>query len=147
MSQALAMFNSVGGAHLSQIVCTMAPYFSTISPELTTLQPGRAEAVIPFRKEITNHLGTVHAIALCNAAEFVGGLMTDASIPSGARWIPKDMTVAYLAKAKGEVRAVADGSRIDWSTSGDKDVDVTVTDPDRQVVFTARITMNVKLAD
>lgn len=147
MSQALAMFNSVGGAHFSQMVCTMAPYFSTINPELTALQPGRAEAVVPFRKEITNHLGTVHAIALCNVAEFVGGLMTDASIPSGARWIPKGMTVAYLAKARGDVRALADGGQIDWSTSGDKDVDVTVTDPDGQVVFTARITMNVKLAD
>lgn len=147
MSQALAMFNSVGGAQFSQMVCSMAPYFSTISPELTVLQPGRAEAVVPFRKEITNHLGSVHAIALCNAAEFVGGLMTDASIPFGARWIPKGMSVAYLAKAKGDIRAVADGSLVDWSASGDKEVDVTVTDADGKTVFTARITMNVKLAD
>lgn len=147
MSQALTMFNSVGGRHFSQMVCSMAPYFSTIQPELTVLRPQRAEALIPFRKEITNHLGTVHAIALCNAAEFVGGLMTDASIPAGARWIPKGMTVAYLAKAKGDVQAVADGSQVDWSTAGDKVVDVTVTNAEGQAVFSAQITMNVKLAD
>ncbi len=146
MSQALAMFNSVGASHFSQMVCTMAPYFSTIHPELTELRPDRAEARVPFRQEITNHLGSIHAIALCNAAEFVGGLMTDASIPSGARWIPKGMAVEYLAKAKGDVLAVADGSQVDWTTAGDKEVAVAVTDADGQLVFTARITMNVKLA-
>jgi acyl-coenzyme A thioesterase PaaI-like protein len=145
MSQALAMFKSVGGVQFSQMACAMAPYFSTIAPVIIVLEPGRAEAQVPFRKEVTNHLGTIHAIALCNAAEFVGGLMTDVSIPSGARWIPKGMTVEYLAKAKSDVRAVADGSQLDWSTPGDKEVTVDVFDVDNLKVFTARITMNVKV--
>ena len=101
---------------------------------------------MPFRKEITNHLASVHAIALCNAAELAGGMMTDASIPAGARWIPKGMTVEYLAKAKTDIRAVADGSAIDWQTAGDKIVPVEVFDADGIKVFTAHITMNVKLA-
>lgn len=145
MSQALSMFNSVGPAAFSNLACQMAPYFSTISPEIAELKPGHAVVNVPFRKEITNHLASVHAIALCNAAELAGGMMTDASIPSGAKWIPKGMTVEYLAKAKSSIRAVAHGSEIDWETAGDKIVPVDVFDEAGVKVFTAKITMNVKL--
>ncbi|WP_130905067.1 MULTISPECIES: hotdog fold domain-containing protein [unclassified Pseudomonas] len=145
MSQALSMFNSVGPAAFSNMACQMAPYFSTIAPEISELSPGHAVVSVPFRKEITNHLASVHAIALCNAAELAGGMMTDASIPSGAKWIPKGMTVEYLAKAKSSIRAVADGSGIDWETAGDKFVPVDIFDEGGVKVFTATITMNVKI--
>jgi len=145
MNQVLAMFNSAGPEKFSAMICQMAPYFSTIEPTMVELRPGHAEVRVAFRPEITNHLGTVHAIALCNAAELVAGTMTNVSIPEGARWIPKGMTVEYLAKAKTDVRAVADGSQIDWSEAGDKIVPVDVFDAQDQKVFTARITMNVKL--
>ena len=145
MSQALSRFNSVGPAAFSNLACQMAPYFSTISPEISELKPGHAVVNVPFRKEITNHLASVHAIALCNAAELAGGMMTDASIPSGGKWIPKGMTVEYLAKAKSSIRAVADGSEIDWETAGDKIVSVDIFDEAGVKVFTAKITMNVKL--
>lgn len=147
MSQVLEMFNMAGPEQFSKTVCQMAPYFSTIDPTLTALRPSYAEAAVPFRREVTNHLGTMHAIALCNAAELVAGMMTDVSIPKGARWIPKGMTVEYLAKAKTSVRAVADGSQVDWGTAGDKIVPVEVLDEDGKKVFTAQITMNVKLAE
>jgi acyl-coenzyme A thioesterase PaaI-like protein len=140
------MFNSVGPAAFSNMACQMAPYFSTIAPEISELSQGHAVVNVPFRKEITNHLASVHAIALCNAAELAGGMMTDASIPSGAKWIPKGMTVEYLAKAKSSIRAVADGSGIDWKTGGDKFVPVDIFDEGGVKVFTARITMNVKIA-
>ena len=100
MSQFLSMFNSVGSQAFSQMACQVAPYFSTINPLVTELRAGSAQVQVPFRREITNHLGTVHAIALCNAAELAAGMMTDVSIPAGARWIPKGMTVEYLAKAR-----------------------------------------------
>jgi uncharacterized protein (TIGR00369 family) len=145
MSQVLDFFKAAGSEAFSKMVCQMAPYFETITPQVIALEAGRAEAKVPFRREITNHIGTVHAIALCNAAELVGGIMTDATIPAGARWIPKGMTVEYLAKAKTDIRAVADGSSVDWSTAGDKVVSVDIFDTDGQRVFTARITMNVKL--
>lgn len=146
MSQSLQMFTTAGAEQFSKMVCQFAPYFSTIEPTIVDLRPGRAEVQVPFRREITNHLATVHAIALCNAAELAGGMMTDASIPEGARWIPKGMTVEYLAKAKTDVTAVADGAGIDWSSAGDKVVPVDAFDADGKKVFTARITMDVKLA-
>ncbi|MBX8469377.1 UNVERIFIED_ORG: acyl-coenzyme A thioesterase PaaI-like protein [Pseudomonas fluorescens] len=146
MSQFLSMFNSVGSQAFSQMACQVAPYFSTINPLVTELRAGSAQVQVPFRREITNHLGTVHAIALCNAAELAAGMMTDVSIPAGARWIPKGMTVEYLAKAKTDVTAVANGEALDWQTEGDKIVPVDVHDAEGKKVFTARITMNVKLS-
>ncbi|XHF34531.1 hotdog fold domain-containing protein [Pseudomonas chlororaphis] len=146
MSQFLSMFNSVGSQAFSQMACQVAPYFNTINPLVTELRAGSAQVQVPFRREITNHLGTVHAIALCNAAELAAGMMTDVSIPAGARWIPKGMTVEYLAKAKTDVTAVANGEALDWQTEGDKIVPVDVHDAEGRKVFTARITMNVKLS-
>ena len=146
MSQILNLFNSAGPEQFTATICQVAPYFSTIQPSVVALRPGYAEATVPLRREVTNHLGTMHAIALCNAAELVAGSMTDASIPEGYRWIPKGMSVEYLAKAKTDVRAVADGSGIDWAQADDQIVPVDVFDTDGKKVFTARITMNVKAA-
>lgn len=146
MSQALDFFNMAGKDAFSQMVGQMAPYFSTINARFEALQPHYAEVSLPFRREITNHLGTVHAIAMCNAAELVAGTMTDVSIPAGARWIPKGMTVEYLAKAKTDLKAVSNGEGIDFAINGDVVVPVTLTDTNGQTVFTARITMNIKLA-
>jgi acyl-coenzyme A thioesterase PaaI-like protein len=146
MSQVLSMFNSVGPQAFSKMACQMAPYFTTITPLISALRPGHATVQVPFSREITNHLGTVHAIAMCNAAELAAGTMTDVSIPAGARWIPKGMTVEYLAKAKSDVTAVADGEAVDWQTEGDKIVPVDIHDAEGKKVFTARITMNVKLS-
>ncbi|MDO9236641.1 MAG: hotdog fold domain-containing protein [Aquabacterium sp.] len=144
MSQVLNLFNAVGPEQFTATVCQMAPYFSSIQPSLTVLRPGYAEATVPLRREVTNHLGTMHAIALCNAAELVAGTMTDVSVPEGYRWIPKGMSVEYLAKVKTDIRAVSDGSGIDWTLTGDQVVPVEVFDTAGTKVFTARITMYVK---
>ncbi|MVW88706.1 DUF4442 domain-containing protein [Pseudomonas sp. PB101] len=146
MSQFLSMFNSAGPEAFSKLACQVAPYFSTINPLVKDLRKGSATVHVPFAREITNHLGTVHAIAMCNAAELAAGMMTDVSIPAGARWIPKGMTVEYLAKAKSDVTAVAEGEAVDWTSEGDKIVPVDIHDAEGKKVFTARITMNVKLA-
>ena len=86
-------------------MCLRAPYFASIAPRIEVLEPGRCEARIAHRRRVTNHLGTVHAIALCNLAELCAGLMTDVSIPADMRWIPKGMTVEYLKKAVGTMPA------------------------------------------
>ena len=119
-----------GGAWLfSRAVCFKAPYFGTISPRFTVLEDGRCEAVIKDRRRMRNHIGTVHAIALCNLAELTAGVMTDASLPRGMRWIPKGMSVQYLKKATGTLR-------------GDElPVSVGVFDSTGEMVFSARIGM------
>lgn len=127
----------------ARAVCFKAPYFSSISPRITALDVGRCEARIAHRRRITNHLGTVHAIALCNLAELTAGLMTDASLPGAMRWIPKGMQVEYLKKAVGTQRAVALPMRaIEAAAEGYAlPVEVTVRDDSETVVFKARVEM------
>ena len=145
MSQMLQMFRQAGPAQFSAMIGQVAPYFASIAPQVVELRPGYAEVTFPKRREVLNHIGTVHAIALCNAAELAAGTMTDASIPPGCRWIPRGMTVEYLAKADGDIRTVADGSAIDWNLIGDIKVPVMVYVGDKPV-FRAEITMYVSQA-
>lgn len=127
----------------SRAVCMKAPYFASIAPRITLLEPGRCEARIAHRRRITNHLGTVHAIALCNLAELAGGVMTDATTPSTMRWIPKGMNVEYLKKAAGTMHAVAtpDIPIVEAAQGYDLPVTVVVNDPQGETVFRARIAM------
>jgi len=127
----------------SWIICRKAPYFTSIAPRMVSLEPGRGEATIAHRRAVSNHLGTVHAIALCNLAEFVGGLTCDVSIPASMRWIPRGMAVEYRRKAVGLQRAVATPAfpPREAAEGYDLPVDVVVTDPDGETTFTARIAM------
>ncbi|HEY5972666.1 MAG TPA: hotdog fold domain-containing protein [Pseudoxanthomonas sp.] len=127
----------------SKLVCFKAPYFGSIKPRMTMLEPNRGEAKILHRRSVTNHLGTVHAIALCNLAEFIGGLTTDVSIPASMRWIPKGMTVEYLKKAVGAQHAVAtpEFPPRESAEGYELPMNVVVTDPQGDAVFKARISM------
>lgn len=142
MSQMLQMFQQAGASHFSTMIGQVAPYFASIAPQMIELRPGYAEVHFAKRSEVLNHIGTVHAIALCNAAELAAGSMTDASIPGDCRWIPRGMTVEYLAKADGDIRTVADGSEVDWGKTGDIKVPVMAYVGDK-AVFRAEITMYV----
>ena len=101
--------SALPGGHwlFSKMVCFKAPYFGTIAPRITRLEYGLCEGHFADRRAVHNHIGTVHAIALCNIAELVMGLMVDASTPAGMRWIPKAMQVQYLIKAQGRITARA----------------------------------------
>jgi acyl-coenzyme A thioesterase PaaI-like protein len=127
----------------SRAVCLRAPYFSTISPRFVALEPGRCEVRIKDRRRVHNHIGTVHAIALCNLAELSAGVMTEATIPAGMRWIPKGMTVEYLAKAVGTMHAVATPEVTPWESAEGYEwpVVIRVGDSTGKDVFRARITM------
>jgi hypothetical protein len=127
----------------SRAVCLRAPYFATIAPHIVGLEPGHCEVHIRDRRRVHNHIGTVHAIALCNLAELGAGMMTEASLPASMRWIPKGMTVEYLKKARGTMRAVAlpDIPIIESASGYDLPVTVLVRDPQDDVVFRAHIMM------
>jgi uncharacterized protein (TIGR00369 family) len=144
MNPTLALYQNMGNEAFSKAVSNFAPYFSTIDPSFRELRPGYAEVTFPNRREVHNHIGTVHAIALCNAAELAAGTMTTVSIPEGRQWIPVGMNVQYLAKAKTDMRVVADGAQVPWDQIGDVEVPVDAYDTEGKHVFSARITMNLK---
>ena len=117
-----------------------APYFATIRPRFVEIRPNRAELVIPKRRGVHNHLGTVHAIALCNGLEAAMGALAEASIPSDKRWIPKGMDVSYTAKATTDITCIAETDPEQWE-SGDPDLHVRVRGQrtDGEVVITGVI--------
>lgn len=127
----------------SRAVCFKAPYFASIAPRITRLEHGRCEGTLADRRRVRNHIGTVHAIAMCNLAELVGGVMVDASLPADMRWIPKGMEVKYQAKALGTLKAVATPmlSIVSAADGYDLPVGVSVTDAAGTKVFHATIAM------
>jgi hypothetical protein len=50
----------------------------------------------------------------------------------------------YLAKAKTDLRVVAEGRGIDWSVLGEIAVPADIFDIENRKVFSALITMNIK---
>ena len=144
MSQYLELFKQLGPEMFSKAVAGVARYFSTIDPEFIALAPGFAEVRIKNQKKVHNHIGTIHAIALCNGAELVAGVCTDVSIPAGAKWLPVAMSVQYLAKATTDVRVLTQAENLDWNTQGNLEVPVAAFDTNGTQVFSAVITMKIK---
>jgi acyl-coenzyme A thioesterase PaaI-like protein len=84
----------------------VAPFFGKIHPHVIELKPSLCVVKMRDRRGVRNHIGTVNAGAMCTLAELTAGMAVDATIPKHLRWIPKKMTVAYLAKGKGTLEAV-----------------------------------------
>jgi acyl-coenzyme A thioesterase PaaI-like protein len=111
MSNTLALYQRYTkwpfGKHLISAALGMrAPYFSTIHPLILELAPGLCKVQIKDRRPVRNHFGTIHAGAMCTLSELVGGLAVEGSLPQNLRWIPREMTVRYLKKAKGTLTAL-----------------------------------------
>jgi acyl-coenzyme A thioesterase PaaI-like protein len=133
------------GGSLMFSIAAMArvPYFASVLPHVRRMEPGLAEVDVPKWFFVHNHLKTVHAIASCNAAELAMGMLMEATVPTTHRWIPKAMTVQYLAKATTSLRATAriDPPDFDAITGGtDLVVPVSVTDRHGVEVVHADIT-------
>jgi acyl-coenzyme A thioesterase PaaI-like protein len=97
-----------GGSRVfSAAAMLRVPYFASIVPHVRRMEPGCSEVTVPKWFYVYNHLGTVHAIASCNAAELAMGMLMEATVPTTHRWIPKAMTVQYLEKATTSLRAQA----------------------------------------
>ena len=105
----------VGDRLFSFAFSQVAPYFWSIRPRFTVIEPNHAEVVIPKRRGVKNHIGTVHAIALCNGLEAAMGVLAEASIPKDKRWIPKGMEVSYTAKATSDITCIAETDPEQWT--------------------------------
>lgn len=131
MSQVLTLWKKtsalpiVGKRVFSFAFSQKAPYFATIRPRFVEIRPNYAELVIPKRRGVHNHLGTVHAIALCNGLEAAMGALAEVTIPSDRRWIPKGMDISYTAKATSDITCIAETDPSRW-TSENPDLPVRV---------------------
>jgi acyl-coenzyme A thioesterase PaaI-like protein len=150
MSQVLTLWNKTsalpGGKRVfSLLFAQKAPYFATIRPRFQEIRPHHAQLLIPKRRGVQNHLGTVHAIALCNGLEAAMGALAEATIPGDKRWIPKGMEVSYLAKATSDITCTAQTDPEQWApealpdTGGDLHVRVQGVRDDGTVVIEGAI--------
>jgi acyl-coenzyme A thioesterase PaaI-like protein len=130
----------VGKRAFSIAFAQKAPYFASIHPRFTVVDPNHVELVIPNRRSVQNHIGTVHAIALCNGLEAAMGALAEVTIPKDKRWIPKGMEVAYTAKATSDITCVAETDQVQWDTAdGDLAVRVKGVRDDGTVVIDGEI--------
>lgn len=127
----------------SKLVGLKAPYFASIRPVFLKLEPGYAMARIKKRRAVTNHLGTVHAIAMANLCEFVAGTLMEVSINRQMRWIPRGMNIRYLGLAKTNLTAECEIENWNWSQPQDVLLKVIVRDESSNIVSEAEIPMYV----
>ncbi len=139
-----ALSSKPGGKWLfSQAISRKAPYFATVRPRFETVEPGRTVLHAAKRRAVHNHIGTFHAIAICNMAEAAMGIAAEATLPGTHRWLPKSMTVRYLKKAETDLKAVAtiDPATVYGSAGFELPVAVDVFDTHGEKVFDAVITI------
>lgn len=136
---------ALGRVLVSGAVWFRAPYFLTAAPVIRSLEPGCAQVRLRNWWLVHNHLGTVHAIASCNLAEYAMGVLAEATLPTTHRWIPTGMTVDYLAKAETDLRAVATFATPPafGDEREDAAVEVAVTDTDGREVVHATIRLRI----
>lgn len=147
-SPALKLWQRLGGTApgrwlFSRAVCFVAPYFGSIKPVFRVLRPGHVELSFRKRRAVQNHLKSVHAIAMCNAAELAAGTCLDVSLHGDFRWIPVGMEVQYLKIAKTDLKAVCRIDSYAWEEAQDVVMPVGVFDTSGQEVFHADIRMRI----
>jgi len=135
----------LGKRAFSLAMSVRVPYFRTILPTVLQMRPGFSEVYAPKWWGVYNHIRTFHAIAACNLAEVAMGMLAEASVPATHRWIPRAMTVDYLAKAQTGLRAVAEVAPLPsfGPDAVDLPVPVLVHDKAGNVVVRAVITIKV----
>jgi acyl-coenzyme A thioesterase PaaI-like protein len=132
------LHNIPGGKQLfSKLIGRMAPYTGTINATVTELRLGHCEVVLADRKAVRNHLGSIHAIALCNLAEVAGNVALAYSMPDDARFIVSGIDIRYLKKARGTITAIGESPILNNSKRAEYDIEVKLKDSSGETVATA----------
>ena len=117
----------------------MVPYTGSVNPRVETLEPGYARISITQRRRLEQHLGSIHAIALANVAEFASGAAMTTALPSGYRGIVTKFTMEYFKKARGTVTAESRPTLPDLTKDGEHDFVSEVKDEAGDVVAKATV--------
>ncbi len=127
----------------TQLVKWMIPYTGSVSPRVEILEPGYAKISITQRRRLEQHLGSIHAIALMNVAEFASGAAMTTALPPGYRGIVTKMSIEYFKKARGTVTAESRPKLPDLTVEGEYDFTSEITDQKGDLI--ARATVRWKL--
>lgn len=128
---------------LTQLIKRMIPYTGSVSPRVEVLEPGFARVSIIQARRLEQHLGSIHAIAVMNLAEFTSGAAMITGLPSSYRGIVTSISIDFLKKARGTVTAE---SRVSLPVlAGDVDCDVVAEVRDEALDVVARATARWRL--
>lgn len=144
MASTLELYNKVtalpqGKRLFSILFGQKAPYFASIHLRVQQMRPHLGEVVIPKRRSVKNHIGTIHAIAACNGLEAAMGLLAEATCPADMRWLPKGMDVKYQAKSTTALTCIAETTEADWADAPDVPVRVKAVTTDGTVTVEGTI--------
>lgn len=129
-----------GGKRLfSHLVGLAAPYTSTIGAYVVELQKGSALVAMKDKRQLRNHLQSVHAVALVNLAELTGNVGLAYSLPDDARFIVSGLSIEYIKKARGVITATATCPVPDTNARAEFDVPVEMRDAKGDVVARATL--------
>ncbi len=129
---------------LSKAMGRVIKYAGTSGLRFEKLTPNECIIVIPNRKKVQNHIGSVHAAAMGLLAETATGFMTGLSVPDNRIIVIKSMNLEYLKQATGDMKAVATFSdkQVDYIKQNEKgDINVPVVITDEKGIETVKATM------
>lgn len=127
----------------TQVIKRMVPYSGSVNPRVKVLEPGFAQVSITQHRRIEQHLGSIHAIAIMNLAEFTSGAAMLTALPPGYRGIVTKITIEYFKKGRGTVTAASRPALPNPLLDGEYDFASDVTDESGSLV--ARATVRWKL--
>lgn len=124
----------------SRAVGMAAPYTGTIDAKVEQLRKGYAEVRMFDRPTLRNHLQSVHAVALVNLAELTGNVALAYSLPDDGRFIVSGISIEYLKKARGTLRATSECPEITSSEKRSYIVPVSIWNQIGEEVARAQLT-------
>jgi acyl-coenzyme A thioesterase PaaI-like protein len=98
--------STLGRRLYSRLFSHMVPYSGTIRPLIEEISPGRARVTLKERRQLKNHLNSIHAIALANLGELASGLALIAALPTSTQGIVTRLEIDYVKKARGSLHAL-----------------------------------------
>ncbi len=136
--------NKPGGKWLfSRIIGFTVPYTGSIAANVALLEPGHGKITLRERRKISNHLQSVHAIALANLSEMVTGLTLLNSLPDDTRGILTSMLIQYHKKARGLLTAECVCEIPENNAEREMHVSGEIKDEEGEVVATATATWRI----
>lgn len=110
------------------------PYTATVNPRFISIEAGYALVEMKDCRTVRNHLESIHAVALMNLGEVSTGIAVISALPKDARAILKSLSIEFLKKARGTLRAEARQAMLKSSEKQDVEVVAEIKNVDGEVV-------------
>jgi acyl-coenzyme A thioesterase PaaI-like protein len=118
---------------ITKLFCSQVKFANTAGVKILQADPEQVVMTLKNRKKVQNHIGGVHAVAAALLAESCSGLMLGLHVPDSRLPLLKSMTIHYVRRMQGNLKAVASLSaeqiaQVQQTEKGDLVVPVTITD-------------------